>query len=44
MLLLQVLRGHEEIDKISRFLHYYERYKAHGHSLQVRADQLTLYR
>ena len=34
----QVMSGYDEVEKLSRFLHYYERYKTHQESLTVRGD------
>ena len=35
MLALQVMQDFGEVEKLGRFLHYYERFKNHGESLQV---------
>ena len=34
----QVMSGFDEVEKLRRFLHYYERYKTHQESLTVRGD------
>jgi len=37
----QVISGLDEVEKLSRFMHYYERYKAHNESLSVREKLLA---
>ena len=35
---VQVMSGYDEIEKVAKFLHYYERYKGHKESLAVSAS------